>query len=438
MPARSSPGFRLDETNAAAVARICHRLDGLPLALELAAARTDALAADALAERLDDRFRLLRAGSRAAPTRQQTLEAALDWSYELLADVERVLLRRLAVFSGGFTLEAAEEVCAEGGLERAEVADVLARLVEQSLVTTDERHGARLPAARDDPRLMPELGSPRRMSSQPSPCGTPSGWKGSSSATTLACLLLDPERGNLRTALYTLLARRSGGCARSLCARVALLDPAHRALRGAALARRGSRARARALAGQGARAARSGRGRVSGGLWRQAAGPRSRGRGSRARRAGSASHQLQWRAIHFCGGIEIAREDGRAAAVHYEAALSVARDHRLAVPEAVSVATLGVAAWVAGEVAVGRRALRGERRPVRRLVAAGREGSRAHERRADPRCRPRARPARGSPSRTRSCRSPRARPRSRPAMSSSTGGTWAALKPTPRVHARPR
>jgi predicted ATPase len=120
-----APGFELDESNAAAVARICHRLDGLPLALELAAARTDALAAAALAERLDDRFRLLRAGSRTAPTRQQTLEAALDWSYELLADVERVLLRRLAVFSGGFTLEAAEEVCAGEGLEQAQISEAL-------------------------------------------------------------------------------------------------------------------------------------------------------------------------------------------------------------------------------------------------------------------------------------------------------------------------
>src|SRR5262249_18801754 len=95
------------------------------------------------ADRLDDRFRLLRAGSRTAPTRQQTLEAALDWSYELLADVERVLLRRLAVFSGGLTLEAAEDVGAGEGLERAEVADVLARLVEKSLVVTEERQGAR-------------------------------------------------------------------------------------------------------------------------------------------------------------------------------------------------------------------------------------------------------------------------------------------------------
>src|SRR5262249_34161556 len=135
--------FVLDETNAAAVARICNRLDGLPLALELAAARIDALAADALAERLDDRFRLLRAGSRTAPTRQQTLEAALDWSYELLADLQRLLRRRLAVFSGGFTLDAAEQVCAGDGLDCAQVADVLARLVEKSLVTSEERQGAR-------------------------------------------------------------------------------------------------------------------------------------------------------------------------------------------------------------------------------------------------------------------------------------------------------
>ncbi len=90
--------------------RICYRLDGLPLAIELAAARLGALGADAIAERLDDRFRLLRAGSSSAPTRQQTLEATLEWSHELLADDERTLFRRLAVFAGGFDLPAVEAV----------------------------------------------------------------------------------------------------------------------------------------------------------------------------------------------------------------------------------------------------------------------------------------------------------------------------------------
>jgi predicted ATPase len=132
------PGFSLDAENAPDVARICFRLDGLPLALELAAARLGALGTATLAERLDDRFRLLRAGSRAAPTRQQTLSATLQWSHDLLADDEKLLLRRLAVFAGGFELEAAEAVCAGDGLDTEEVLDVLARLVEKSLVVAHQ------------------------------------------------------------------------------------------------------------------------------------------------------------------------------------------------------------------------------------------------------------------------------------------------------------
>src|SRR4051812_38321387 len=127
----ASPGFVLDEENADDVARICLRLDGLPLALELAAARLGALTTSAIAARLDDRFRLLRSGSHAAPTRQQTLTATLQWSHDLLEPDERLLLRRLAVFAGGFELEAAEDVCAGD-------ADTLARLVEKSLVPAEE------------------------------------------------------------------------------------------------------------------------------------------------------------------------------------------------------------------------------------------------------------------------------------------------------------
>ena len=115
----AAPGFALDEENAADVARICFRLDGLPLALELAAGRLGALSPAAIAERLDDRFRLLRAGSRAAPTRQQTLAATLQWSHDLLEPDERMLFRRLAVFAGGFELDAVEAVCAGDGLDGA-------------------------------------------------------------------------------------------------------------------------------------------------------------------------------------------------------------------------------------------------------------------------------------------------------------------------------
>ncbi|MGP4099977.1 BTAD domain-containing putative transcriptional regulator [Nonomuraea sp. KM90] len=114
-----------------AVATICRRLDGIPLALELAATRVRALGVQELADRLDDRFRLLNAGMRDAPARQRTLRAMIDWSWELLTGAERVVLRRLAVPADGCTLEAAEEICAEPGVD---VLDTLARLVDRSLV----------------------------------------------------------------------------------------------------------------------------------------------------------------------------------------------------------------------------------------------------------------------------------------------------------------
>jgi predicted ATPase len=113
--AASAPGFTLTAENAPAVVQICRRLDGIPLALELAAARLKALSADELAARLDDRFRLLVGGSRTALPRQQTLRATIDWSYNLLSEPERALLLRLSVFAAGWTLEAAEAVCADFG-----------------------------------------------------------------------------------------------------------------------------------------------------------------------------------------------------------------------------------------------------------------------------------------------------------------------------------
>ena len=126
--------FRLAEHNAPAVAQICRRLDGLPLAIELAAARVRALPVEDLLARLEDRFRLLTGGSRAALARHQTLRAAVDWSYDLLTGPERALFGRLSVFAGGFALEAAEQVGAGEGLDAADVPDLLARLVDKSLV----------------------------------------------------------------------------------------------------------------------------------------------------------------------------------------------------------------------------------------------------------------------------------------------------------------
>jgi predicted ATPase len=135
--------FVLDDSNAPAVAHICRRLDGIPLAIELAAARVRILTPLQIAARLDDRFGLLTSGSRGALPRHQTLRAAVDWSYELLAGPERELFGRLSVFTGGFTLEAAEEVCGDDGTDSADVLDSLSRLVDQSLVISQEWGQAR-------------------------------------------------------------------------------------------------------------------------------------------------------------------------------------------------------------------------------------------------------------------------------------------------------
>ncbi len=136
----ANPKFQLMKENASSVAQICRRLDGIPLALELAAARTRVLSVEQIAERLDDRFRLLTGGSRTALPRQQTLRALIDWSYDLLSDPEKALFRRLAVFVGGWTLEAAESVCSGGGVESYEVLDLLTQLVDKSLVIAEEKN----------------------------------------------------------------------------------------------------------------------------------------------------------------------------------------------------------------------------------------------------------------------------------------------------------
>ena len=130
-------GFALNESNASFVAQICQRLDGIPLAIELAAARIKMLSVEEIAARLDDRFSLLTSGSRTAIPRHQTLRATIDWSYDLLAEPERILLRRLAVFAGGFTLKAAESICSEG-MKPSDILDLLGRLVDKSLVIVEE------------------------------------------------------------------------------------------------------------------------------------------------------------------------------------------------------------------------------------------------------------------------------------------------------------
>jgi predicted ATPase/transcriptional regulator with XRE-family HTH domain len=136
--------FALTAQNARAVAQVCVRLDGMPLAIELAAARVSSLAVEGIAARLDDRFRLLTGGARDALPRQRTLRAALDWSYDMLGESERLLLDRLAVFAGSWTLAAAEVVCMGEGVEAWEVLDLLSGLVSKSLVQAEERAGGEL------------------------------------------------------------------------------------------------------------------------------------------------------------------------------------------------------------------------------------------------------------------------------------------------------
>ncbi|HLZ20686.1 MAG TPA: LuxR C-terminal-related transcriptional regulator [Ktedonobacterales bacterium] len=132
-----APEFALSARNAAGVTRVCRQLEGIPLAIELAAARINVLSVDEIAARLHDSIRLLSTGNWTASPRQQTLRATFDWSYRLLDHAERTLLTRLAVFAGGWTLEAAEAVCADAVIAASDVLDVLARLVEKSLVLAE-------------------------------------------------------------------------------------------------------------------------------------------------------------------------------------------------------------------------------------------------------------------------------------------------------------
>lgn len=131
------PSFRLDQENARPTARVCRELDGIPLAIELACARMGTLSVDQLSRKLGDSLRLLTGGARVLDPRHQTMRAALQWSHELLPDAEKDLYARLSIFAGGWTLGAAEEVCAGGNVERSAVLDLLGRLADKSLVMVE-------------------------------------------------------------------------------------------------------------------------------------------------------------------------------------------------------------------------------------------------------------------------------------------------------------
>ena len=132
-----NPDFTPDDDNAITITQICQQLDGIPLAIELAAARIRTMSVEQISAGLDNTFQLLAGSNRTANLRHQTLRAAIDWSYELLSEAERQLFCRLSVFSGGWTLDAAEAVCSGEGIEKKDIPDLLARLVDKSLVTTN-------------------------------------------------------------------------------------------------------------------------------------------------------------------------------------------------------------------------------------------------------------------------------------------------------------
>jgi predicted ATPase len=135
----SKPGFRLDEQNASFISQICHQLDGIPLAIEMAAARIRHMEPKMILERIKNRFQLLSTDNRTSISRQKTLKATLDWSYDLLSDEEKLLFARLSVFSNDFSAESSEEVCSGGLLDKAEVLDTLSNLVDKSMVVIKSR-----------------------------------------------------------------------------------------------------------------------------------------------------------------------------------------------------------------------------------------------------------------------------------------------------------
>ena len=133
--------FSLTKENIFTVAELCKKLDGIPLAIELAAKRLNILSAEKILERLDDRFRLLTGGGSVALPRQKTLKALIDWSYDLLSENEQILLQRLSVFLGGWTLEAAEEICSDNNIDLYEILDLMTSLYDKSLITFKEKNG---------------------------------------------------------------------------------------------------------------------------------------------------------------------------------------------------------------------------------------------------------------------------------------------------------
>jgi predicted ATPase len=341
------PDFTIDAENAADMARICFRLDGLPLALELAAARIGALGTATLAERLDDSFRLLQTGNRVGPTRQQTLAATLQWSHDLLDDDEKLLLHRLAVFAGGFDLAAAESVCADAAIEAATVADVLARLVEKSLVGAEQLGRGRRYRLLETVRLY-ALEQLRASGEADSLAERHARW-----ALTLAeregeSPELDRESANLRAAHSTLLSR----------------DPQLELRYCVALApfwlrridlEQGQRRLAESLA-----AAPDRTGLRAAGLLAISAIEYRAGDLACSSEHAQESHEIateladpaaQWRALQRLGDVAVGFDDAASAIESFDSARELARRDGLSACEAVSIYSLGVARWLLGDLA---------------------------------------------------------------------------------------
>jgi predicted ATPase len=345
--AAAIPDFTIDSENAPDIARICFRLDGLPLALELAAARIGALGTATLAERLDDSFQLLRAGSRVGPTRQQTLAATLQWSHDLLDDDEKLLLRRLAIFAGGFDLADTEVVCTGDGLDPDAAVDVLARLVEKSLVSAEHIGRERRYRLLETVRLYAceQLES---ASERATLAARHARWALATAEREGGSPGLDREAANLRAAHEVLLESNPQ---EALCYCVALapfwlrrieLQEAHQRLT-ESLAAAPERTPLRAA-----------------GLLAMSAIDYRAGDLACAASHAQESHEIagelddapaQWRALQRLGEVAVGYDDAPRALRLLESARELAHDAGLAASEAVSAYSLGVARWLLGDLA---------------------------------------------------------------------------------------
>lgn len=344
----AAPGFALDAENAVDVARICLRLDGLPLALELAAGRVGALGPATIAERLADRFRILRTRSHTSPTRQLTLTAALQWSHELLESDEQALFRRLGVFNGGFDLTAVESVCPDAVLDPSVVADVLARLVEKSLVAADdgtsrERRYRLLETVRAYAReRLEESGEVNELTDRQAR------WALRLAEARHGSSSLDRDAANLRAALDTLLVRAPADALR-FCVillpfwlrRIDLHDAQRRFDEALAAVPGRTVLRADGLLASAAIHFRSG--------------ALSRARAnmdesySIATEIGDA--EAEWRALQLLGEFGVANDAADLARPWLERALELARRQGFAAGEATGVYSLGVVHWIRGDLA---------------------------------------------------------------------------------------